>query len=94
MSPIKTTAKVGPDGRLHVDLLIGLESAGREVEVTVEPSCPGTDRVRSIQYPSGWRAMTQDEWVRHIRSTAASIDDPTFVRPPSLPLQDRGPIFE
>lgn len=95
MPMIKSRATVGPDGMVRLDLSVGAEHAGEEVEVTVEPASErGERRASSVQYPPGWKKMTQEEWVRHIESTAGTIDDPTFVRPAPLPLRDRGVIFD
>lgn len=93
--PIKSRTTVGPDGMVRLDLAVGAEHAGEEVEVTVEPARErGERRAPSVQYPAGYREMTPEEWRRFIEETAGSIDDPTFVRPPSLPLRDRGPMFD
>ena len=94
VSPMKTRATVGTDGVVRIELTVGQELAGHEVEVTVEATQGARREKSSVQYPPGWRKMTQEEWIQRVKSTAGSIKDPTFVRPPALPLQDRGPIFD
>ena len=77
MRRIVVHAKAGPDGTLHLDVPLGPEQAGREVQVVIEP------------VP---KRMTQAEWAAWVQSMAGSITDPTFERPPQLPLEEREPL--
>ncbi|MHB1422228.1 MAG: hypothetical protein ACYC3I_03320 [Gemmataceae bacterium] len=77
MTPIVLTSKVGPDGVLH--LTLPLAAADRDVRVTVEPVVPTKE-------------MTLEEWRALILSTAGSITDPTFARPPQGELEEREPL--
>lgn len=77
MSPIVTTATVGPDGTLT--LALPPEAAGRPVRVTVEPDGPR-------------RPTTQAEWEAFVLATAGSIPDPTFVRHPQGEEEERDPL--
>lgn len=51
------------------------EAAGRTVRVTVNPAP---------------KPMTQEEWAAMVLSTAGSITDPTFERPPQCDCEERG----
>lgn len=77
MTPIVLTSKVGADGVLHLKL--PLTAADQEVRVTVEP----------IAAKKKW---TQEEWRAFILSTAGSVTDPTFERPPQGELEEREPL--
>ena len=77
MTPIVLTSKVGPDGVLH--LALPLTAADRDVRVTVELVLPKKE-------------MTPEEWRAFILSTAGSIPDPTFERPPQGELEEREPL--
>jgi hypothetical protein len=77
MTPIVLTSKVGPDGVLH--LTLPLAAADQDVRVTVEPIVPK-------------KQMTQEEWRAFLLSTADSIPDPTFERPPQGELEEREPL--
>ena len=77
MTPIVLTSKVGPDGMLH--LTLPLAAADQDVRVTVEPVVPKKE-------------MTPEEWRAFILSTAGSITDPTFERPPQGELEEREPM--
>jgi hypothetical protein len=70
-------SRTGPDGPLHPDVTLGPEQAGREVQVVIEP------------VP---KRVTQAEWAAWVQSMAGSITDPTFERPPQLPLEEREPL--
>jgi hypothetical protein len=74
MSSIVVESVIGPDGTLHLDIPIGIESANQPVRVVIEP----------VRKP-----MTQAEWGAYVRSMAGSITDPTFERPAQLPLEAR-----
>ena len=77
MSSIVIEARTGPDGTLHLDVPLGIDKANQPVRVVIE---------------SPRRAMTAEEWPAHVRSVAGSINDPTFERPPQLPLEAREPL--
>ncbi|HEY7423653.1 MAG TPA: hypothetical protein VH682_05355 [Gemmataceae bacterium] len=48
MNRMVVKTKVGNDGSLHLDLPVGLEEAGKEVQITVEPVPPaGKQRTMS-----------------------------------------------
>jgi hypothetical protein len=70
-------SRTGPDGTLHLDVPLGPEQAGREVQVVIEPAP---------------KRMDQAEWAAWVQSMAGSITDPTFGRPPQLPLEEREPL--
>jgi hypothetical protein len=74
MSNIVIESVIGPDGNLRLDVPIGIEKANQPVRVVIEA-------VR--------KTMTRAEWVAFVRSMAGSITDPTFERPPQLPLESR-----
>jgi hypothetical protein len=78
MTRIVFHSRTGPDGTLHLDVPLGLEQAGREVQVVIEP------------VPK--KGMTQAEWAAWVQSMAGSINDPRFERPPQLPLEEREPL--
>lgn len=77
MTPIVLTSKVGPDGVLQ--LTLPLSAADQDVRVTVE----------SI---AAKKQMTPDEWRAFILTTAGSITDSTFERPPQGELEEREPL--
>jgi hypothetical protein len=83
MTILQMQSRVGPDGVLVLSVPVGAENANREVKVIVD----------SIDEPKTGPKMTQAEWQQFVRSTAGSIDDPTFVRPDQGQLQDRGEMF-
>jgi hypothetical protein len=74
MSNIVVDSVVGADGTLHLDVPIGIENANQPVRVVIE---------------AARKAMTRAEWEAFVRSMAGSITDPTFERPPQLPLETR-----
>ena len=74
MSNIVIESVIGPDGTLHLDVPIGIDNANQPVRVVIE-----TPR----------KSMTRAEWSAFVRSMAGSITDPTFERPPQLPLEAR-----
>lgn len=41
---------------------------------------------------SGAAPMSRQEWLEFIEKTAGSIDDPTFVRHPQPPVEEREPL--
>lgn len=77
MSPIVTTATVGPDGTLT--LTLPPEAAGRYVRVSILPY--------GLKEP-----MTQEEWAAKALATAGTIPDPTFMRHPEGDHQERDPL--
>ena len=77
MSDIVVESVIGPDGTLHLDVPIGIENANQPVHVVIE---------------AARKPMTRAEWVAFVRSMAGSITDPTFERPPQLPLEARVPL--
>ena len=77
MSNIVVESVVGPDGTLHLDVPIGIENANQPVRVVIE---------------AARKPMTRAEWSTFVRSMAGSITDPTFERPPQLPLEAREPL--
>jgi hypothetical protein len=77
MSNIVIQSVIDPEGTLHLDVPIGIESANQPVRVVIE----------TIRKP-----MTQAEWAAFVQSMAGSINDPTFERPPQLPLETREPL--
>ncbi len=96
---VRTTAEVGPDGRLRLDLPLGLEHAGSEVEVLVTSPAAAVSDERptlppGLTYPPGYRKMTREEYLRFIDETAGSIEDPTFVRPGDPPPTPCEPSFD
>ena len=74
MSNIVIESVVGPDGTLHTDVPIGMESANQPVRVVSE---------------GARKPMTRAEWEAFVRSMAGSIADPTFERPTQLPVEAR-----
>ena len=74
MSNIVIESIVGPDGVLHLDVPIGVDNANQPVRVVIE----------AVRKP-----MTRAERGAFVRSMAGSIADPTFERPPQLPLETR-----
>jgi len=77
MSNIVIDSVIGPDGTLHLDVPIGVENANRSVRVVIE---------------AARKPMARAEWGAFVRSMAGSITDPTFARPPQLPLESRDPL--
>jgi hypothetical protein len=78
MTRIVVTAKVGPDGVLHLTLPLATGDANREVQITVEPVRPPT--------------MSQEEWRQFILRTVGSIPDPTFRRHEQGEYEERDPL--
>ena len=74
MSNIVIESVIGPDGTLHLDVRIGIENANQPVRVVIEATR---------------KPMRRAEWAAFVRSLAGSITDPTFERPPQLPLETR-----
>lgn len=74
MSSIVIDSVIGSDGILHLDVPIGIENANRAVRVVIE---------------AARQPLTRAEWGAFVQSLAGSITDPTFERPPQLPLEAR-----
>jgi hypothetical protein len=74
MIRIVLQSRTGPDGTLHLDVPLGPEQAGREVQVVIEP------------VP---KRLAQAEWATWVQAMAGSITDPTFERPLQPPLEER-----
>ncbi|MEX0716913.1 MAG: hypothetical protein WD066_10010 [Planctomycetaceae bacterium] len=74
MGHIVIDSVIGPDGTLHLDVPIGIENANQPVRVVIE---------------AARKPMTRAEWGAFVRSMAGSVTDPTFERPPQLPLESR-----
>ena len=77
MKLIEVKSKVGSDGVLHLRLPMGKTEANREVKVTVQ-SAGDSENER----------QRQPAWQRFVRTTAGSIDNPTFKR------HDQGQLAE
>ena len=65
------------DANGNVVVPVGRGEVGRDVVVTIAPARP---------------AMSQEDWEKFIDSTAGSIDDPTFERPPQGEYEKREPL--
>jgi hypothetical protein len=68
MKTIHLRSRVGIDGMLHLDVLVGKSSAELDVVVVVS-AAPGSDSANGGPI-----------WPEFIASTAGSIPDPKFVR--------------
>jgi hypothetical protein len=77
MSHLVIETRTGPDGTLHLDVPLGLDRANLPVRVVIESPQP---------------TMSAEEWMVFVQSLAGSITDPTFERPPQLPLETREPL--
>lgn len=71
------TSRVGEDGILTVNVLLGPGEANREVKVTIEPVSP--------------TRMTVEEWRAWVEKTAGSWQG-EFERPPQGEFEDRLPL--
>lgn len=76
MAPTVVNSRVGDDGVLTLELPLGVEEAGREVRVTVEP-------IR--------RPMTQAEWQAWVQQLAGSWEG-ELARPPQGEYEVREPL--
>lgn len=74
MSSIVIDTVVGPDGTLHLDVPVGIQNANQSVRVVIE---------------TARKPMSRAEWGAFVQSMAGSITDPTFERPPEVPLESR-----
>lgn len=76
MNRMVIKAKIGEDGSLHLDVPVGMNDAGREVQVTVEPLAP---------------AVSDGEWRAWVQSMAGSWEG-DFERPPQGEFEQREPL--
>ncbi len=74
---VEVNSRVGSDGVLNLRLPMGKTEANRKVKVTVQ-SAGDSENERE----------RQQAWQRFVRTTAGSIDDPTFKR------HDQGQLAE
>jgi hypothetical protein len=81
MTAIRARLRVGADGKVIVP--VGVDEAGREVNVTVIP----------VDAPDTINGIPREEWFARFERTAGSISDESFKRPPPLP-QGRIPEFD
>jgi len=77
MATIVLKSRSGPDRKLHLEVPVEQADTEFEVEVVVRPKA---------------KPMTQAEYAAWVRSMGGSITDPTFERPPQLPLEEREPL--
>jgi len=77
MSSIVIESVAGPDGTLHLEVPLGIDRANQAVRVIIEP----------VRQP-----LSRSEWAAWVQSMGGSITDPTFERPPQLPLEEREPL--
>ncbi|HEY2838715.1 MAG TPA: hypothetical protein VGJ26_06190 [Pirellulales bacterium] len=73
---IVVTSKSGPDGKLRLEIPVDRPGAEFEIEIILRPKPPIS--------PEEWRS-----WVQGMEGT---VSDPTFERPPQLPLEERKPL--
>jgi hypothetical protein len=78
MNRIVVKSKVNIDGIVHLSLPVGLEEAGKEVRVTVEPL-------------AATKPMTQEEWRAWVDSLAGTWQG-DFERPPQGEYEQREPL--
>ncbi len=79
MSLFEIRSRVGPDGKLHIDVP---SMANTDVRVTIEPvNGPATNGVP--------RRPTKAERSAVLRRLAGSVTDPTFDRPPQGSFEER-----
>ncbi len=89
---LETAVRVGPDGRLQVNL--PPQFANCDVILTVRPADGGSinpvesERIEGISDPEERRRRWKD-WVEQ---TAGSIDDPSFERPDQGWYEEREPL--
>ncbi len=76
METLHFKARIGPDGVLRLSLPVGIEMAGREVEVVIEPAGP---------------RMSPEEWRESILESGGRITDPTFRRHEQGEYEERDP---
>ncbi len=76
MNRMVVKATVGSDGNLRLDLAVGPNEAGKEVQITVEPVPP---------------AMSPDEWQAWVESMAGSWQG-DLERPPQGEYEQREPL--
>lgn len=77
MKTIHLRSRSGPDGTLTLKVPTDSANAELDVLVTVSPAAaPGIPQ-------------TDADWLRFVKSTAGSIQDPDFVRPPQGEFETR-----
>ncbi len=76
MTRFQTRARVGPDGKVILNVALDPAAAGQEVVVTIAP----------VEETIGKTGLTREQWLEALDRTAGSIDDETFRRPPQEPL--------
>jgi hypothetical protein len=81
MNRIVVERRVSGEGVLELTLPLGMDEAGRDVRITVEPVGPKTVA----------KAMTTDEWQIGVLATAGGWQG-EFVRPPQGALEEREPL--
>jgi hypothetical protein len=80
VTKIVLNSRVGPDGVLNLKVPLAPGDANQSVRVTVEPLTETKDAAK---------AMSREEWLRFVESTAGTITDPTFERPPQGDYETR-----
>jgi hypothetical protein len=81
MSPVTRIYRVDQNGNVVVP--VGVDRAGSDVEVTVQPV---TGR------PTPANGMSDEQWEEFVARTAGSIDDATFERPPQGEYERRSEL--
>ncbi len=77
MATIVLKSRSGPDRKLHLEVPVDQADTEFEVEVVVRPKA---------------KPVTHAEYVAWVASMGGSVSDPTFERPPQLPLEEREPL--
>ena len=80
MGFFETRSRVGPDGKLHID--VGPSMANTDVRVTVEPAATNGQN----------GATTREQRSAALRRLAGTVNDPTFERPPQGEFEPREPL--
>jgi hypothetical protein len=80
MNKMVLSSRVGPDGVLDLKVPLAPSDANQSVRVTVEPLTDAKDAAK---------LMSREEWLRFVESTAGTITDPTFERPPQGDFETR-----
>lgn len=76
MTRFQTRARIGPDGKVSLNVALNPADAGQEVVVTITP----------VADTIGTTGLTREQWLEALERTAGSIEDETFQRPPQPPL--------
>ena len=81
MSTVTRIYRVDPNGNVVVP--VGVERAGSEVKVTIQPvTVP----------PAPPSQMSEQQWREFVARTAGSVDDATFERPPQGEYERRSEL--